>query len=368
MEFPTFTEQRKQGPSDCNWKNFMRLLDTHIVHTGSGDKHIRLYQGDLASIPPKEAVDLLVVSAFLNDYIPTKTSLIGALYDKGISVAKLSNNKEADLRGAFSCWLSKSLSNDFPNAGFRQLLCFERVGTSSPPETVSHIFRAMMPFLLVEPPIRTVAMPIVAAGDQGYDAGIMLRALFDSAVHWLANGLPVDTIKLVVYRAELADRLRKVFAELSMSFSQSTRLLEREPSTTAAYDFFVSYAHSDASAVEVLVQSLKMSKPTLRLFQDKLELDIGESWQAELDGALESCQRVIAVLSPGYLDSRMCIEEFNMARLRHRDADGGVLTPIYLRTTSLPLYMRTLQYIDCREANCELLLAASGRLTALSSR
>ena len=106
----------------------MRLLATHVVSSGDDEKYIRLYHGDLAAIPPDERVDLLVVSAFPNDYTPTPTSLIGALQRKGVSVLALSTDKAADLRGAFSCWLSKDLSAQFPSAGFRRILCFEATG------------------------------------------------------------------------------------------------------------------------------------------------------------------------------------------------------------------------------------------------
>jgi hypothetical protein len=127
------------------------------------------------------------------------------------------------------------------------------------------------------------------------------------------------------------------------------------PGAEPAYDFFISYAREDEAEVEALVRTLKEVRPDARIFLDKLEIQPGESWQAELDEALESCRKVIAVYSPAYLQSKVCIEEFNMARLRHRESDDGVLVPIYLRTVDpkLPLYMRSLNYVDCREGDPE---------------
>lgn len=66
----------------------MELIDTIFIH-GKERKRIELHQGDLTTLRSDEAVDLLVISAFPNDYLPTSTSLIGALHRKGLSVATL---------------------------------------------------------------------------------------------------------------------------------------------------------------------------------------------------------------------------------------------------------------------------------------
>jgi len=345
----------------------MQPLATHVVHHDSGNKYICLYQGNLAAIPPDEAVDLLVVSAFPNDYLETDGSLIGSLArETGVHLRELALDKEADLRSVFSSWLSKSLSPSSPTVGFRQVLCFESVGQDSPAETVGLVFRAMMPFLFGEPPIRTVAMPMLAAGDQGYDAKMMLRAIFNAAVHWLERGLAVETIKLVIHRQADVERLSGLFAELSKSTAISSKQASAVANGTYNYDFFVSYAHEDTSSVDALLSGVKEANSTVRVFQDKLELKAGESWQNEIDHAIESARRVIAVFSPEYLKSDVCIEEFNMARLRHRESKQKVLTPLYLRTVEdLPLYMRTLHYIDCRECDSKLVLDAARKLAFL---
>jgi TIR domain len=347
----------------------MRLLSTHVVRHSTGDKYLRLYHGDLTAIPAGEEVDLLVVSAFPGNYAPTPRSLIGALARRGVSVQDLSRDKEVDLLSAFSCWLSRDLGARFPTVGFRRVLCFETTGRAEPPQAVGDIFRAVMPFALGEPPIRSVAMPVLAAGNQGYDREIMLRAIFDAATHWLAAGLPLQTIKLVIYDPEAVAPLREAFDELARRAPPAPALVSaRASGDDAPYHFFVSYAREDGSAVDALVQGLRDANPELRVFLDKLELDVGESWQAELDRAIESCRCVVAVYSPAYLASTVCIEEFNMARVRHRESPTPVLTPVYLRTAALPLYMRTLQYFDCREADLQRLPDVTRKLAAAPFR
>src|SRR5687767_8909210 len=101
----------------------MKLLDSIEVRGGKG-KCVELYQGDLTDLSSADAFDLLVVSAFPNDYTPTPSSLIGGLYQKGLSVETLSVIKDVDLRESFSCWLSREFG---PRSGlqFKRILCFE---------------------------------------------------------------------------------------------------------------------------------------------------------------------------------------------------------------------------------------------------
>lgn len=92
---------------------------TWDVSSHSGKKKtLSLIYGDMCEVPAE--YDVVVCSAFKNDYIPTPTSLIGALkYRKGISVEDLSLNPELDFRPQ-GCWLSKETGTCF-----RRIACVE---------------------------------------------------------------------------------------------------------------------------------------------------------------------------------------------------------------------------------------------------
>lgn len=341
----------------------MILLDTLKVYHGSDERFIELYQGDLTNLKPDEAVDVLVVSAFPNDYIPTSTSLIGALYRKGVSVEHLASSKAVDLRQAFSCWLSRDVAASHSGIQFKRILCFESSWRGTPPSVVGDIFRALAPFLDGEPPTSTVAMPIVASGDQGYGIAEMLPLLVDAAVHWMALGLPLKRLKIVAYSDSQAAKATALFSQLKIKhlsppFASSQDL---------KYDVFISYAHEDLSAATVIAQELQTLEPAIRVFMDRMNLDIGAAWQPEIFEAIDMCRKILVLFSPSYLSSKVCKEEFNIAWVRGREADEDCVFPIYLHSASLPTYMKYRLYIDCREGDENKLRGAcSNLLSALA--
>jgi hypothetical protein len=118
-------------------------------------RHVELLVGDLANIPSEHAVDVLVISAFPNDYSPTANSLIGALDRRGVSVSELASAKQFDLRDNFSCWLSREVVADVPDLHFKRILCFEPIARGSPtyPTFISSVFCVLSRLLGVILPI-----------------------------------------------------------------------------------------------------------------------------------------------------------------------------------------------------------------------
>lgn len=342
----------------------MILLDTLKVYHGAEERLVELYQGDLTRLKPDEVVDVLVVSAFPNDYIPTPTSLIGALYWKGVSVGQLARSKAVDLRQTFSCWLSQEVASSDPGVQFKRILCFESSWRGTPPSVVGDIFRALAPFLGGEPPMSTVAMPVVASGDQGYGVAEMLPPLVDAAVHWMALGLPLKRLKIVAYSNFQAAQAKELFAQLKKRHT-CPPFEERQGSK---YDVFISYAHEDEHAADMIVKELRSLRPGVRIFMDRMSIDVGAAWQPEIFEAIDACRKVLALFSPAYLTSKVCKEEFNIAWVRSRESDEDCVYPIFLLSAPLPTYMKYRLYVDCREGDENKLRAACSKLlSALSN-
>ena len=325
----------------------MEMLDGLTVYHGSDESRFELYQGDLSAMPPGEAVDILVVSAFPDDYTPTPRSLIGALADKGVSLAELAEKKAVDLRENYACWLSEEIVSPDPGIQFKRILCFEPISKGHPPEVVGDIFQGLISLLQSDHPINSIAMPLLASGEMNVSMADMLEPLFDAAVHWLALGLSVKQIKIVQHSGFKAAELKGAFSILKKQYSRTVL----QPSDSFNYDVFISYSHDNAAAVGFLLDEMKRINPNLKIFLDRKELNTGVAWQQEIFEALDDCRKVVAFYSPAYLSSKICREEFNIAMFRHRESKGGVLLPIYLHTANLPTYMKVMQYADCCEAD-----------------
>jgi hypothetical protein len=338
----------------------MELLDVLQIHHGEHVRRIEIYRGDLTDLPPEQAIDVLVVSALPNDYLPTPTSLIGALARKGVSVAELARHKAADMRRTGSCWLSDEVAGTHPGIRFRRILCFEPAPGVNPPEVVGDIFRSLAPLVAGDPPVRSVALPLVATGDRRVPIARLLEPLLDAAVHWMSLDFPLERLAIVAHGEAEARRLAEEFARLKGRYGDFS-----PPSIAPRFDVFLSYSHHEDDAAGFMVEQLEQQRPGVRVFYDRRSLDAGVAWQEELYEAIDASSQFLAMLSPRYVDSKVCREEFNIALYRRRETASELLFPVLLYTADLPSYMAALvQYVDCREADRAQLRQACRQLAA----
>ncbi|MDH3975717.1 MAG: TIR domain-containing protein [Deltaproteobacteria bacterium] len=334
----------------------MNLFDSIKIGDLKGQKLIELYQGDLTKLSPEDHVDILVVSAFPKDYSPVPGSLIGALHWKGVSVDELADDRAIDLRKHFSCWLSQEIKAKNKGIEFDRILCFEPYYRGKPPEVVGDIFRALSPILADMGGANSVALPIVAAGSQGYSVADVLPPLLDASIKWLSLGYPIKKLKIVSYSDEDTDHAKQIFDRIKKEKGFQNEVVEYQ------YDFFISYAHENVEEMEIIRKNISDLNNEINFFLDRQEIKIGQSWQIEVFKALDNCKKVISLYSPSYLDSKICQEEFNMAWLRGRNRNENTLIPIYIQNANLPTYMSSLNYIDCRESDEKKIINACSQI------
>jgi TIR domain len=349
----------------------MELLASWIIQHGAQARTIELLRGDLSRLPPEHAVDVLVVSAFRDDYLPTPTSLIGALARAGLSVAELAQRKKIDLREQFSCWVSEPIIGNFQ---FRRLLCIESGWHGMPPEITDDLFRALAPYLITEFPNASVAMPLLGTGDQGWPPATMMQSIMRAAISWIDRGLPMRLLKIVVFSEKAAKEAMDMFLVIEREHTakevqrHGTRDLLNSDDSRTTYDVFMSYSHEDSQHAKVIVDTLDRVCPATRVFYDKSSLRTGGSWLLQVAESLDNSRRVVALYTPNYWQSPSCKDEFTAALARQNDTGQMVLFPVYLISAKMPYMFRNLQYVDCRKADLQRLAEESTKLGRLCSQ
>jgi TIR domain len=361
---------------------------------------LELSSGDLAALGPGDGCDLIVLSAFPGDYTPTAGSLIGALSRRGLGVAQFARDPEFDLRASTSCWLSRPIPGARGTFGFNRLLCYEPRTPAVAATAVGDVFRALVPFVGPPTGIRDVAMPLVASGYQARPREEMLSAILSAAEHWMSFGLPLDRLRVVIRETTPARPLVRVFesfakaARVRRSGAPSRPLMptgadaessrrpaggslrrtdeiavsEQRLSAGRGRTVFVSYARADGrDVVDEIRSHLSAVAPDLRTLIDVVDIDVGAYWQTRIAELIESSDKVLVIVTDGFWRSKNCLEEYNMALLLHKERPAGVLFPIYARSCQLPLHLRAINYVDCREADRVLLQKACNQLVSLLS-
>lgn len=339
----------------------MKLLDRFSITDELSDTHhIELYLGDLNELPLGENVDVMVISAFPDDYTPTHGSLIGSLHKQGISIEALSKDKLEDKRASSYCWISKPMGKEYPKRRFKQIMCYEPPHAVNPAEAVGNVFRCLASYPITDVSISTVAMPILSTGDAAVPLAEMIEPLVDTAVHWMMNGLPLNRLMLV-------ERSERKAYEMKGAFSILKKMYERNTSSTkikSDYDIFISYCQKNDREADYVHSELHLLNPGVKIFMDRIELEPGMAWQQKIFNSLVRCRKIMTLYSPDYLSSKACQEEFNIAQLLHYKKKD-VLFPVYLfNADPLPEYMTFWQYIDCREADIMKLKKACGKLVS----
>jgi hypothetical protein len=232
---------------------------------------------------------------------------------------------------------------------------FEPEMRGEPPELVGDIFRALDWILAVRPGIRSVAMPIVAAGDAGYPIATMLSPLLAAARPWLELGLGLNSIAIAALGDESGREALRVFEAAKSAYVEPAA-----PVTSGSdFDVFVSYSHVDSATANSLVSMLRELRPACRVFLDREALEVGGAWQEEIYESIERSRYVVALLSPAYLSSKPCKDEFGIARLHGDRLGRKILLPVYAFDADLPTRMLYVQFLDAREGDLDRLRDAA---------
>ncbi|XP_069116423.1 uncharacterized protein [Argopecten irradians] len=323
----------------------LSLHDTLSIWTPAGTYEIQLLFGDITKLPKEDAVNLIMVSAFPGDYSALRGTVIGALKSElGINVGNLSKSKELDLRSQFHCWLSWPLEGDLP---YKRLLCFERQrGDCTIVEDIRQMFRVFVPVLNNKE--TTVITPLLATGHQNKSPEHVLSIMIHCAAQWIMAGLPLKCFKIVIYGSPMKS-MTDIFSKIQAKYTKLSQKRMEESMNQQSFDIFIMFQDNDKPWCNKIEKTLKKKKADIKICSDVQKFDEDEVWQDKIFQKMVTCVKIIVLLTPTFVTSPECLEQFNMAMCCNRLRKGNILQPFYLLTVeSMPVYITLVQYQDCR--------------------
>lgn len=308
----------------------MQILDSiRVKQPNMGEAVIELCCGDLTQMEPADAADILVISAFPDDYTPTDTSLIGALHAKGVSVRDLAAHKAVDLREACCCWMSTELIDPPPGIYFRRILCFEPLVRGDAPQVLEDLFRGLTPFLNDAKPAYSVAMPLLASGHQAVPIVAMLGNLVRIAIRWMEFGLPLCRLRIVDRSATKAVFLQDEFARVKQALEKAHHSAPTQEARTLRHYLIADPA--DQQLCHELVQSLQTLRrqKIIEIAYEEI-IPPGSNRDVEVNKHIEGDDVFLLLLSSEFLASDRCMAQAERALERHHKHEARVL-PVLAR-------------------------------------
>jgi hypothetical protein len=185
------------------------------VNTRYGYRTCELYQGDITQIDRE--VDVIAVSAFAGDYVPTPGTVIQALRDRlGIDVALLGQHPQFDFRESLGVWISRPLTD----AMFSRLVCADIVGSTIPfAEVLENVFVALSLLEAKHVPTRVVALPVLGGGYQALPIAATVEQLILATRRFLERSPTAESVLFVEIderkAMDLADGMDAVLGRLN---------------------------------------------------------------------------------------------------------------------------------------------------------
>jgi hypothetical protein len=338
----------------------METILTQAVTDPSGRvRQLELCFGDVTD-PEGGRIDVLVISAFPNDYGALPGTVIHSLAGRGIDVGLESLRKAEDWRDTWCCWMSGPLGSRPDDGahgplGIDRLLCFEH-GAGDPGSKVGNVFRAISEYVLARygqprpDPIDVVRLPLLSTGDQRADKSEMLSAVIRQSILHLRGGLPAKRIQLVIHprmpgHLALIAEAGRICERVSHEWDRSSEAVPSE------YDLFLSYRRQEEARTLILCDALRQICPDIRIFRDRDQISPGAFWKHELLTAISRSERTLCLITDTYADSGECMDEFHAALCLSLSGSHRVVPLFCLEDRSieqLPASIRDLHGVDGR--------------------
>lgn len=296
--------QKDKNVLDAMDQSKPRLLyQAELSRNDDQKRTLRIFSGDLTET--EEEYDIVACSAFKGDYVPIRSTLIGALqYKWGISVRSLAAFPELDLR-AMGCWLSKETGTDLRRIACLELLDYHKRLDSDGADTImlKSAF-ATLRFLLEQASIhgveiRSIALPVLGAGAQGIDLNYIIAPLVSQCINAFGTIPALERIDFYEFHESRALALTEMVKSV---ISQNDVALPQ---------VFVSYSSRQADLAHTLSRSINEAGYTTWIAPESIAT--GANYQEAIPMAINGARLMLLLLTEDAQQSKWVQKEVGSA-------------------------------------------------------
>lgn len=280
---------------------------------GKLKKRIRVLNSDLTSC--NDNYDIVVTSAFKNDYYPIPDTLIGALkLNKGIDLSNLVMNPEINLR-EFGGWLSIDTNTNFKRIACVEIFSFEDLYSNSSfinnklnhnilhtDKLLSQTFSTMS-FLIKQAifkgiDVKRIALPILGSGNQGIEIEYVIPPLLTECLSLLNDIASLEEIDFY-----------EIDYNKAINFVDNLKALLLEDNKP---DVFISYSTKNSSIALELADILKNNN--VSYWMAPKSIPPTSNYIKEISKALMNISILLVVLTKEAEDSAWVPSEISSAK------------------------------------------------------
>ena len=276
------------------------LFDYTFEGQNGKEKRICVIHGDLTKI---DSADVVVCSAFQGDYAPLYGTLIGALWrNKNILVKDLAVNPEIDLR-SMGGWISQEIEE----SDFKRVACVELYGRKIQGKNgkdyllqtgFSTLAYLIDQCAMRDIPVGTIALPILASGDQNIAFEYVIAPLIKHCLRMLTENNGVETLLFCEMNEEKATYLAEAMKK------HLTTIVEKP-------QVFISYSTKNTDYAFQLRDGLE--KAGIRCWIAPDSIPTGSNYLEEIPLALSSTPVFALILTPDAENSKWVPKELEVA-------------------------------------------------------
>lgn len=262
-----------------------KAIYTKVLNVQGKQKKIVIVNDNLSNI--NGDFDIFVCSAYKNDYLPLPRTVIGALYDMGIDVGKLSCAPEINIKD-FGVWISRETNN----ANFKRICCVEILDYNNLynqkyavdiilKKTFSTLKYAIEQASIMGMSTKRIILPILGAGSQGIELSYIIPPLINQIMAIL-NSFDVEEITFFEINETKANLLKKYLQE-SLDNRNET-------------DVFISYSSKQIKNAYQIANILKENNITYWMAPDSILP--AEDYLDVIPNALSNTKVILLLLTP----------------------------------------------------------------------